>query len=355
MEDKLRIALIPAYEPGEILIDLLHEVRDAGLKAIVVDDGSNISCSHIFEQAAELAVVLIHPDNRGKGRAIKTGLEYIEKNFNGNYTTVTMDADGQHQVSDAVRICEASERRPESLILGSRKLQENVPLRSQFGNTVTRCVYRLSTKLNVHDTQTGLRAFNAALIPSLLTISGERYEYEMNVLLEFARKEIPIEEVEISTIYINGNAGSHFDTLKDSCRIYKEIIKFSASSLVSFLVDYSLYSLLTVLLGGFGTAISLTASNIIARIVSASVNYTINRKFVFKSNKDVWKSAVKYFGLAVVILAGNTLALNVLAEQLNINRYAAKLITEVLFFILSWVVQRIFIFNRKEAAHNEIS
>ena len=351
--NKTRIALIPAYEPGSLLIDLLHNVCNAGLTAIVIDDGSGEAFLDIFKQAAKLAVVLTHPENYGKGRAIKTGLRYIEKHFSDDYTVVTMDADGQHQVSDAVRICEAAERRPDALILGSRELRKNVPLRSRFGNTVTRCVYSVSTKLHVHDTQTGLRAFNAALIPFLLNIRGERYEYEMNVLLEFARMKIPIEEIEISTIYIDNNAGSHFDTVKDSYRVYKEIIKFSASSLVSFLVDYGLYSLLTVLTVGLGTTVSLTVSNVTARVISASANYTINRKIVFKSKKSIGKSALQYFALASAILVGNTFVLSMLTEQLGMNRYAAKLLTELIFFSLSWLVQRFFIFRKKGTVCNE--
>lgn len=349
MESKIRIALIPAYEPESLLINLLDKIREAGLTAIIVDDGSGLAFANIFKQTADLAVVLRHPRNCGKGRAIKTGLQYIEEHFSDGYTVVTMDADGQHQVSDAIKICEEAERQPDTLILGSRRMQENVPLRSRFGNTVTRFVYRISTKVDVHDTQTGLRAFSAALLPSLLDIPGERYEYEMNVLLEFARRKMPIEEVTISTIYIDNNAGSHFDTVKDSYRVYKEIIKFSASSLVSFLVDYSLYSLLIVLTGGFGVAVSLPLSNVIARIFSASVNYTINRKLVFKSEKSVGKSAIQYFILAAAILAGNTLVLGMLVELMNINRYGAKLLTELLFFIMSWLTQRFLIFRKKEA------
>lgn len=348
MTNQIWIALIPAYEPERLMLSLLNEVRDTGLKAVVIDDGSGPAYSHIFKRASESAVVLTHPENYGKGHAIKTGLQYIQEHFSSHYTVVTMDADGQHQVSDAMRVCLAAERHPNSLILGSRQLKDNVPPRSRFGNTVTRCVYSLSTGIHVHDTQTGLRAFSAALIPSLLEIAGERYEYEMNVLLEFARREIPIEEIPISTIYIENNTGSHFDTLKDSYRVYKEIIKFSASSLVSFLMDYGLYSLLAILTGGLGTAASVTVSNIMARIASASVNYTINRKLVFKSEKNIWQSAIQYFVLAAAILLGNTLTLNVLVEQLGMNRYSAKLIVEILFFVLSWIVQRFFIFrNRK--------
>lgn len=349
---KTRIALIPAFEPESMLLSLIREIREAGWEIIVVNDGSGPAFSDIFKQASKQAVVLTHTKNYGKGRAIKTGLAYMKEHFVGNYTVVTMDADGQHQVSDAVRVCEAAERLPGTLFLGSRQLKDNVPLRSHFGNTVTRYVYSFSTGLRIHDTQTGLRAFGDELLPILLDIGGERYEYEMNVLLVFARKKIPMEEIKISTIYINNNASSHFDTITDSYRTYKEIIKFSASSLISFLVDYSLYGLLNALTGGLGLPAGLTVSNIFARIGSASVNYAINRKLVFKSDKNIWKSAISYFALAVVILAGNTLVLNLLVELLGMNRYVAKLLTELFFFMLSWLGQRFLIF-KKEAVRAE--
>ena len=257
-----------------------------------------------------------------------------------------MDADGQHSVRDAVRVCEEAEQYTDSLILGSRALRENVPLRSRFGNGVTRFVYRLATGLNVHDTQTGLRAFHADMIPVLLKISGDRYEYEMNELLLFARKKRPIREVEIATIYLNNNQSSHFNTTKDSCRIYKEIFKFSASSFFCFLLDYGLFSLLTVVTAGMGT-IGIPVSNLASRIVSASANYTLNRRLVFKSKNDGLRSALSYFALAAVILAGNTLILTTLVSHLGMNRYLAKILTEVLFFTLSWLVQRSVIFKRK--------
>lgn len=347
-ENNTRIALIPAYEPDSHLINLLQNAQEKGLKIIVIDDGSGHSFSDIFEQASEFAAVLTHRENRGKGRAIKTGLQYIREHHSRPYTVVTMDADGQHQVSDAIRICESAECNPNALILGSRGLRENVPLRSRLGNTITRFVYKISTGLRVHDTQTGLRAFSSGLLPALLEISGERYEYEMNVLLEFAHKGIRIEETSISTIYFNNNNGSHFDTLKDSYRIYKEILKYSASSFISFLLDYAVYSLLTVLTSEFGS-IGLIISNITARIISASLNFMINRKLVFKSKKSVRKSAIQYFTLAAVILAGNTFVLSFLAEQLKMNQFTAKLLTEILFFVFSWLVQRFVIFRRQEA------
>ena len=343
MNNRRRIALIPAYEPETLLIELLEKLKGCGFENVVVDDGSGSEYADIFEQAAKYAVVLTHPVNYGKGRALKTGLIYIQGHFGNDVVVVTVDADGQHRVEDAAMLTHVAEHHEDTLVLGSRKLQGKVPLRSRFGNAVTRFVYRMSTGLKVYDTQTGLRAFCGELIPRMLDIAGERYEYEMNVLLDFARSRIPIREEEIKTIYIGSNESSHFDTIKDSIRVYKEILKFSASSFASFCVDYLMYSLLTVITG------SLRIANIGARGVSACVNYTLNRKLVFQSKENILKSAVSYFLLAAAILAGNTAVLELLAGSLGLNWMVAKVLTELLFFAANWLVQKLVIFRNKGA------
>ena len=336
------IALIPAYEPTELLCQLLEQAKQAGFELIVVDDGSSPAAKPIFAQASQYATVLQHEQNRGKGCALKNGFTYIRNNYPASSIVVTLDADGQHRITDAQRICRTAEQHPDALVLGSRMFKENVPLRSLLGNTTTRLVYHITTGQKVQDTQTGLRACSARLLDTLLEIPGQRYEYEMNVLLYCSKAGIPIREVEIETIYIDDNAGSHFDTVKDSCRIYKEILKFSASSLTSFCLDYGLYSILSALTS------SIVASNILARVVSASVNYTMNRRLVFKSQSHVVQSAVQYAVLASLILLGNTVVLSLLIHSLGMNRYLAKLLTEILFFCTSWLVQRKIIFRTKK-------
>ena len=339
------IALIPAYQPTEQLISLVQEAKSEGFQIVVINDGSNTGTNDIFASADRFGTVLHHVKNMGKGQAIKTGLSFIQGQYPADCTVVTLDADGQHRIADAKRICKVAQNHPDALVLGSRRLKENVPIRSRVGNTITRFVYRISTGQRVWDMQTGLRAFSTGLIPQFLSIPGERYEYEMNVLLACSRIGIPILEEEIETIYIDGNAFSHFDTVKDSWRVYKEILKFSSASLISFLVDYGLYSLFTLLTSGSGNILSILISNTGARIMSASVNYTINRKLVFQSKAHVVRSAVQYAVLAVGILIGNTVVLSVLADYLGVNRYAAKLITELFFFLMSWLVQRKAIFR----------
>lgn len=335
------VALVPAYKPDPVLLDVINQLKKANMEIILVDDGSGPQYSTLFDETSSHANVLTSPVNKGKGAALKTGMRYIQEKYGQGCIVVTVDADGQHQAEDALRLCHIARRHPDTLVLGSRKLKENVPLKSQIGNTVTRFVYHLSTGLKIHDTQTGLRAFCGQLLPELLLISGERYEYEMNVLLEFARRHIPIQETEIDTIYRNNNSASHFHVLRDSCRIYKEILKFSFSSFIGFLVDYTLYSLLLFL------SANILFANIGARIVSATVNYSINSGFVFQNRSNMVKSAAQYFLLAAAILLGNTLFLELLVHSFEINQMVAKLLTEILFFFVSWSVQHFIIFKKQ--------
>lgn len=346
LQGRTRIALIPAFEPADDLLNLVVLLSDAHFQVVLVDDGSGENYRRIFSAAKRFADVLIHENNKGKGAALKTGLKFIKRHYPENSVVVTLDADGQHSVDDAVKVAEGVSD-DLCLVLGCRCFCGDVPKRSRFGNTVTRFVFKTVTGSSVRDTQTGLRAFDMELIPFMLGVDGERYEYEMNVLLKCARNKIPIKEVEIKTIYFDNNEGSHFCTLKDSFRIYREIIKFAMSSLTGFAVDYGIYSLMLALTAGMGSAVSIPLSNISARIVSSSANYAINKSFVFKNMDGVSKTALKYFTLAACILAGNTLLLGFLVNELGINAYIAKIFTEIIFFTFSWLVQKFFIFGEK--------
>ena len=343
------IALIPAYEPEENMLDLLENIKkDTDMDIVVVNDGSSDACKDIFSKAKEFAKVLEHEVNKGKGRALKTGLNYINDNYRGEYIVVTMDADGQHTIEDALKICDLVKKSPDILVLGKRFFGEDVPLRSRFGNAMTRLVYKIATGVKVYDTQTGLRAFSYKLVPLMLEIKGERYEYEINVLMECSKNNIEIKEIDIATIYINNNSGSHFNVFKDSYRIYKEIFKFCATSIICFLVDYALYCIGLVFTVSLGKGLSTVVSNVFARIVSSVLNFTLNKKVVFKRKGNTLKLAISYFMLALCILAGNTIVLKMFVEVFNIDTKIAKLITELIFFIISWFIQKFLIFKKKE-------
>jgi len=344
-----RIALIPAYEPDEKLPHLVDSLTEAGLSAVIVDDGSGADFAPIFDRIRRQhagATILTHAQNRGKGAAIKTALTYLTENYPADSTVVVVDADGQHAVKDALRCISEAEDRPDALVLGCRRFQGKVPLRSRIGNTITRFVFRLASGAALSDTQTGLRAFSLRLAPELLAVSGERYEYEMNMLLSFAGR-IPFVEVPIETIYEDGNKSSHFRTIQDSFLIYRDIFKFGGSSFVSFLLDYGLFTFFSLMLSSLGQA-GITAANIGARLISGTVNFLLNRNFVFKSDagQSVLSQALRYVLLALGILAVNTFLLSFLTGVLHWNALLSKLLVEVTLFLVSFSVQKLFVFRK---------
>ena len=123
------------------------------------------------------------------------------------------------------------------------------------------------------------------------------------------------------------------------------ILKFTASSLVGFLIDYGMFFLLSQLTAGTGS-LGVPLSNVGARLVSASANYAINKKIVFKNKGGVAKTAASYFLLAAVILAGNTALVTFLTGVLSMNRYLAKILTECVFFTFSYLMQKLVIFRK---------
>ena len=220
------IVVIPSYNPDNNLLNLLTEITSlTNYKIIVVNDGSTIN-EYIFEHCKKHAIVLNHKSNLGKGSAIKTALSYIHSTIKVPINIVIIDSDGQHKVNDLINICNTLSNNPHSLILGSRCFHGKIPLRSKIGNVVTSLIFKNATGIKIKDTQTGLRGFNSYLLPLFLSIKGNRYEYEMNVLLECAKNKINVIEVPIETIYLNDNKSSHFNPIKDSILIFKNIIKF---------------------------------------------------------------------------------------------------------------------------------
>ena len=342
----MNYVVIPAYQPDNKLIKLVEKIHDkSDFKILIIDDGSSPACQKIFDKASQYATILRHEVNQGKGHALKTAFQFI-KEQNSYGTVVTADADGQHKIWDIFRTANKASENSNKLILGVRAFTGKVPLRSRFGNSLTKALFKLQTGVGVTDTQTGLRAFTTNLIPFMLKIEGKRYEYEMNMLLE-ATKEYEIVEVPIETVYINDNEASHFRPIKDGLLIYKNIFKFALSSLSSFVVDYLVYAVLVLHLAAVPTGLRILLANGIARVTSSIFNYSTNKKLVFKNDDSLVRTGMGYFGLAVGLFVLDTLLIRLFFTVFGINLLIAKVIVGILLFAVSWTVQKKLIFKER--------
>lgn len=337
------IILIPAYEPDQQLPALIRSIRDAEPWAtvVVVDDGSGPGYKDVFDGVKALGCHVIgYSLNRGKGFALKTGFGFIADHL-PDRNVVCADSDGQHTIVDILRVAAAVQPGSPALVLGTRNFTGNVPARSKFGNSATRLLFRLATGERISDTQTGLRGYPAAMLPWLRSVRGERYEYELNLLLEAKRAGYVINTVDIATVYLDHNSGSHFRPVADSVRIYAPLLKFLASSFTAFVVDTVVFLLLALVTD------SLLLAVVGARAVSSVVNFLVNRRVVFEHGRDRPAAAagVRYFGLVLVLLAANYGLISAL-DALSVAALPAKILAEIALLAVSYVVQQQFLFSR---------
>jgi glycosyltransferase involved in cell wall biosynthesis len=319
--------------------------------------------------------VLTHEVNRGKGAALKTAFKWYMENRDG-LGVVTADGDGQHKPEDARNLAVAMEK-SEKIILGVRDFSlPDVPERSKKGNRITSGVFKIFVGMEISDTQTGLRGIPAKYLPKLCTVYGDRYEYETNMLLYMKRWDFPFEEVKIETVYINENETSHFRPVRDSMRIYSLIIKFLVtgvfvkflgSSLLSFIVDYGLFEIFQLLFRALGlVSLAVGAAYAVARVFSSLLNYFLNRK-IFESKGSVKKTMIRYYALALGILVVGSVVTAVLTnvvaaiptvtellagmdngEMETVISTAIKLPVDLILFIVSYTVQKKYVFKKEQ-------
>jgi len=344
--------LIPAYEPDTRLIDLVAQLVPH-LPVLVVDDGSGQAFDDVFDAVSGAGGVVIRQGtNQGKGEALRIGFRWILSHAPG-HSVVCADSDGQHREGDILRVAHelferASQGEPDAVVLGARAFVGNVPLRSRVGNRVTTALVAASTGTRIRDTQTGLRGYPTSLIPWALSVSGGRFAYELRLLLQASRHGVPTVEIEIQTVYLDDNSSSHFRPVLDSVLVLVPLLLFSLSSIAAFVVNTSALLVLNAATG------SLALSLLGARLLSATVNFTLNRRAVFHDNGRIWPQLARYIPLALALLGASYLGLLTLTH-LGMAIIPAKILADFVLWLTSYGVQRSLIFKPNRTQHANLN
>lgn len=354
ISDKV-VIMIPAYNPDEKFLFFLEKIKEAGYhKIIVIDDGSVEEKKHFFNEAVENynCALVSHSINLGQGRAYKSGFNYYLSNTGGGYKEtigiIQCDCDGQHCIDDVNKCAELLINNPNKFILGVRNFSDkSIPLRSRFGNKCTTFMFKAFCGLDIEDTQTGLKGIPRDFLSDLMEVQGERFEYASSVLLETKRKGIEILQFPIETIYINNNETSHFNPLRDSIRIYSLILKYLLSSLSAFVVDITMYSIFLMLFKNLYPQSYVIISTYLAKIISCTYTYVINKKIVFENHSHRISTVFRFAALCLIQSTLSGFFTNGLVMLLRWNEVFSKIVVDTILFFVSFKVQERWVFSKK--------
>ncbi len=329
--------MVPAYNPGRRVIEVVSKALPHVAQAVIVDDGCNQVEKGLLRQclANEKVTLIAHQNNRGKGAALLTGVNHCLARMNEDDFILIMDSDGQHDPDDIPKFKALLAKEEDvHFALGERFGDSKTPLKSKIGNNLARWLFRAQFGGKIHDTQTGFRLLSAAFAKTFAArVKPGRYETEMDMLILASHTLSTIHSVKIRTIYLDKNRNTKYRAMVDSYGIAKLFIKYGAVSITSFLLDYLTFIALTYVL-----EVPYLVANVLARCVSTIFNFSGHRQLSFKSRGRLTGQATRYALAVVTALALATLLLYLCVDGLGTPKYLAKPAVDAVIFVMNFLV-----------------
>lgn len=217
------VALIPVFNHGDCVGAVVRALRQQGLPVILIDDGSNAPTAQTLAAlAAETADVTLlrHPENRGKGAAVSTGLEYAARQLQASHAA-QIDADGQHDLAAIPDFLNAAAARPEAVISGCPRYDKSVPRGRLYGRYLTHLWVWINTlSFDIADSMCGFRVYPLATVTPLLPAlaHARRMDFDTEILVRLHWANVPIVNLPVAVHYPAGGL-SHFHPWRDNLRI----------------------------------------------------------------------------------------------------------------------------------------
>jgi glycosyltransferase involved in cell wall biosynthesis len=191
--------VIPLYNEGTVIGDVVREARATFPNVVCVDDGSKDGSAAAAQAAG--AVVVRHPVNLGQGAALQTGFEYA-LSIPSTRWVVTFDADGQHQIDDVREMLEKAQVEDLDVVFGSRFLDDRTEagllkglvLRAAVGYT------NLTTGTRLTDAHNGLRVMSRDVV-SRIEITQNRMAHASEIVHQIGKLGIRYGESPVHILY----------------------------------------------------------------------------------------------------------------------------------------------------------
>lgn len=216
--------VVPALDAAATLGEVARGVRTSlgGALLVVVDDGSRDATADVARTVAD--DVVRHPANLGKGAALRSGIARALDA--GCDVVVTLDADGQHPPACLPALVERLGTA--DLVIGRRRRAGTaMPLERRASNAMSSAIASLLAGQHIHDSQSGFRAMRA-IVPRTIVGAGDRFDYELDLLVRAARAGFRVAEVPVPTVY-EAVRDSHFRHVRDTVLLMRAMVRLGLS------------------------------------------------------------------------------------------------------------------------------
>lgn len=328
-----RIAIISLTTNNKEVKSLLQKLRENSFHCIIICYGNQEKDRTFLETLAQYAKIYI--SNEGKGIVLKNALKHIKEKYRNNTLIVTINGDGDDTLEDAIRICNEVMVDRNSFIIGKKGNNKN--LSDKVTNSFTKAMFRIASGESITDTQSTLRAFSYNLIDFLLTVKGNKNEYEANVIFSCASHKIKIKEIDLSKEAAEEINTNQIDSKKEIPTKNSEKQKENPINFDHYIIDYILFSFFALFAGDH-----IIIANIFARCISVILKF--NKERALKTElKEAFQEELKK---AIIILAIDTLFLLLLNKLIHIPIFIAKIFAEIVYALLSYGAVEYFFKNK---------
>ncbi len=341
------VVIIPAYNPGEVMIEFITKLFCAGFKNIVIiDDGSKEESRGVISDAESFGCRIVrHAVNMGKGRSLKDALNYISIYMTNCKYGIVLDCEGRQNIKSINELANALIENPDSLVLACRNYRsKTVKFKNVITNFFTRLAMILFCGISVYDTKTTFRAFSIETAMKFINTAGERYDYEVNVILESKAKEVKIKEIKVDDSNFE-NKKSHYNPLRDSFNLYKIFLRYVLVALITYGVDLGLFRLLMEYLKIISPIYYTVIDTVIARVVSSFVGFLIKRNKVFKTKEHTAATTAKYYIVTFGQMLVSAISVWLIQRIWHVDVVVIKMIVDFILFIIGFVLQREWVFK----------
>lgn len=327
------VILMPVYNPSERIVNYVKKLKENNYQVVLINDGSKSEYHSLFEKMVHDCKIISYPLFKGKGYAIKKGIHYIKEHLQDKKGIIILENEYDLMHINHIRT------------LINKNSQKMCVVHHKGKRFLTKLFSMIYNKKFI-DVDSELFGFSMNYLDQMMTVDENCYEVQS--LIQSVQNNQEIEEIQLE----NKQQPFHLKnkTIQVLYVIFLHLIRFVSSSIISSVIDVLLAWILLDVLKIWMTSDfwRIALSSLIARVLSAIVNYVINKKYVFKEKTNSKQTAIRFLILTIVITILSTLFVYVASSLHIMSEKLAKPVGDLLLFLLSYSAQTKWVFKNNE-------